>query len=184
MRRPARRPGCPREHDAQDVRVLVPVEERAEVEELGRSPRREPRPRVGLARLELVQPGASIAQLALEDEEVVAARLHTHEQDVEGGDVDPCRVEPALERLDERRARAGEGIEHAAAAREIAARQHFGELRDELPEVRVQAVHVLRPLALREVALRPRELEVDVGVESVLRRGHRHGRVLRRGRDS
>ena len=81
-------------------------------------------------------------------------------------------VVPALERLDERRARAGERVEHAAAARDVAAQQLLDELRDELPEVRMQAVDVLRPLALRQLALGPRELDVELGVEGVLR--HRH----------
>ena len=42
VRRQPRRPGRAREHDAKDVGVLVLVDERAEVEELGRRLRREP----------------------------------------------------------------------------------------------------------------------------------------------
>ncbi len=37
----------------------------------------------------------------------------------------------------------------------------------------MQTVDVLRPLALGKLALGPRELEVDVGVESLLRPRHR-----------
>ena len=50
--------------------------------------------------------------------------------------------------------------------------QRLDELRDELAEVRVEPVDVLRPLALGKLTLRPGELEVDLGVERVLRRGH------------
>jgi hypothetical protein len=42
----------------------------------------------------------------------------------------------------------------------------------------MQPVDVLRPLALGEFALGPRELEVDVGVKGVLR--PRHGEPFRR----
>jgi hypothetical protein len=50
--------------------------------------------------------------------------------------------------------------------------QRLDELRDELAEVRMQAVDVLRPLPLGEVGLGPREVEVDAPVERVLGRGH------------
>ena len=113
-----------------------------------------------------------VPDLALEPEGLVALHLHAHQQRVERGDVDAGRVETALQRLDERRARAGERIEDAAAGTEVPPEQHLDELRDELPEIRVQAVDVPRPLPLRKLALRPRELEVDAGVKSVLRRCH------------
>src|SRR5262245_42025941 len=57
--------------------------------------------------------------------------------------------------------------------------QRLDELRDELPEVWVQPVDVLRPLALGQVALRPGEIEVELAVESVLRRCHRPDHLLR-----
>ncbi len=52
--------------------------------------------------------------------------------------------------------------------------QRLDELRDELPEVRVKAVDVLRPLPLRQLRLRPRKLEVvgELAVERVLGRSH------------
>ena len=50
--------------------------------------------------------------------------------------------------------------------------QRLDELRDELAEVRVEAVDVLRPLALRQRRLRPGELEVVLLVEGFL--GGRH----------
>ena len=37
----------------------------------------------------------------------------------------------------------------------------------------MQPVDVLRPLALGQLALGPRQVEVDLGVERVLRRRHR-----------
>ena len=84
----------------------------------------------------------------------------------------PHGVVAALERLHERRPRARERVEHAAAAGDIPLEQRLDELRDELAEVRMEPVDVLRPLALGQLALRPRELEVDAAVERVLSRGH------------
>src|SRR5580765_315419 len=59
-----------------------------------------------------------------------------------------------------------------APGREITADQRLDELRDELAEVRMEPVDVLRALALGQVALGPRKLEVDLGIEGVLCRGH------------
>ena len=70
------------------------------------------------------------------------------------------------------------------AARQVAGEQRLDELRDELAELRMQAVDVFGALALRQVALGPRELEVDLRVELILRRGHAPGfgaRVLSPG---
>jgi hypothetical protein len=50
--------------------------------------------------------------------------------------------------------------------------QRLYQLGDELPEVRMQPVDVLGALPLGEVALRPRQVEVDAPVERVLGRGH------------
>jgi len=52
----------------------------------------------------------------------------------------------------------------------MAAEELLDELGDELPQVRVEAVDVLRPLALGQVTLRPGELCVELGVDRVLRR--------------
>src|SRR5439155_4960849 len=57
-------------------------------------------------------------------------------------------------------------------ARQVPLEQRLDELRDELPQVGMEAVDVLRPLALGQVALGPGKLQVDAGVEGVLRRGH------------
>ena len=153
--------------------MLVLRDQLPEREQLARSPRREPRPHVAVRRvprgLERPESTDHVTQLALEDEEVVALRLHPHEERVEGGDVDAARVEPALERLDERRSRARKRVEDPAAGPEVAREQRLDELRDELPQVRMEPVDVLRPLPLGEVALRPRELEIDVAVERFLR---------------
>ena len=55
---------------------------------------------------------------------------------------------------------------------EVAAEERLHELRDELPEVRVQPVNVLRPFPLGEVALGPGKVEVEIAVERVLCRSH------------
>ena len=185
MRRASRGAGGAREHDAHHVTVLVVLDQRAVEDELGRGFRRVPRVHEGVRpgrprSVEGLEPAQRVAQLVLEREEVVLGRLDAHQQAVEGGDVDPGRIAPALERLDERRAGAGERVEHVPRARQVPLEQRLDELRDELPEVRVQPVDVLRPLALGQVALRPGEVEVELAVERVLRRSHRPDAVRRR----
>src|SRR5579862_6925942 len=175
MRRQSRRPGSAREDHAQDVCVLELVDERAEGEKLARGTRREP-DALPVARLRAASAlGApkSLQQLPFEVEQVVAAGLDPHQQAVESGDVDANRVEPALEGLHERRAAAGKRIEHPPAGPNVAPEELLDELRDELAEIRMEAMDVLRPLALGQLALRPGEVEVDLGVEHVLRDRHR-----------
>ena len=177
VRRPASRAGGAREDDAEDVGVLVVHEQRAEAQQLARGARRVPVPdesvRPARCALPALEPAQTVAQLRLERERVVAAGLDAHQQAVEGGDVAAGRAHAALERLDEGGAGAGERVEHALAADEVALEQHLDELRDELPEVRVEAVDVLGADALGQLGLGPREVEVEVGVERFL--GRRHG---------
>ena len=68
----------------------------------------------------------------------------------------------------------GERIEDTATRRHVPAEQLLDELRDVLAEIWMEAVNVLRPIALGQVALRPREVEIQAGVELLLRR-HRAG---------
>ena len=159
VRREPRRARGAREHDPQHVGVLVAVEHRPEPEQvgggLGREPLADVRGRLADRPLTSLEPRERVAEVVLEDELVVARRLHAHQQAVERGEVDPGRAEAALERLDERRARAGERVEDGAARGDVAAEELLDELRDELAEVRMKAMDVLRPLPLRELLLRP-----------------------------
>ena len=92
-------------------------------------------------------------------------------------------MDPERVGLDERRPRSRERVVDDGSGREAAAKQRLGQLRHELAQVRVQAVDVLRPQPLRQVALRPRELVVDLGVERRLRAaGHGDHATGRRGR--
>src|SRR5439155_15289554 len=88
------------------------------------------------------------------------------------GDVRAGRIETGFERLHKRRPRPRERIEHMLSRSEVAAEERLHELRDELPEVRVQPVNVLRPFPLGEVALGPGKVEVEIAVERVLCRSH------------
>jgi hypothetical protein len=184
VRRAPRGPGRARQDDSQDIRVLVVVDKPAEEEQLGGGPRRVPVANVfrDLAvrtpTVELLEPRARVTQLRLEHERVVLGRLHAHEEAVEGGDVRAARGEPRLERLHQCRPRPCERIEDAAA-RHVTLEQRLDELRDELAQVRMEPVDVLRSLPLGELPLRPRKVEVDAPVERVLRRGHGPERVLR-----
>ena len=157
VRRPASRSSRAGQDDAKDVAVLVLGDQLPEREQLARRLGREPPPHVaarGVARrAEHVEAADHLAQLPLEDEKVVAPRLDPHEERVEGHDIDAPCVEPALERLDERRPRARERVEDPAADPEVPGEQRLDELRDELAQVRVEPVEVLRPLPLGEVAL-------------------------------
>jgi len=186
-RREASRARAPREYDAQHVAVLVIGDERAEKEQIRSGTRRDPVAPIaacpsGRRHLEAFEAGEGVAKLGLEDEQVEADGLHAHQQAVERRDVDAGRVEPALERLNERGARARKRIENSPADRDLAAEQLLDELGGELAEIRVQAVDMLRALALRKIALGPGEVEVELRVERVLRR-RRPRFVLRRLRD-
>jgi hypothetical protein len=153
-RSPCRSRG-PGEHDAQDVRVEIVVDERAEAEQLACRTRCEPSAYVALGALgaRLADPVAGRTELPLEHERVVVACLDLHQQAVEGCNVGSGRVEPGFQRLNERRSRAGERVEDVLVGDEVASDQPFDELRNELAEVRVQPMHVLRPLTLRQLRL-------------------------------
>ena len=111
-------------------------------------------------------------QLGAQRVDVVAFRLDANEQAVERGELRTGRVESGLEGLHERRPRTGERIEHVSARLEVAVEQNLDELRDELPVVGVQPVHVPRPHVLGQRTLRPRQFEVERRVQLVLRDGH------------
>src|SRR5439155_16042696 len=108
----------------------------------------------------LFEPHDAVPQLFLERELVVARHLDAHQQAVEGRDVRPGGIAAALERLDERRSGAGEWIEDATPNRHVSREQDFYQLRDELPEIRMEPVDVLRALAVGQVRLGPRQGEV------------------------
>src|SRR4029450_4592078 len=114
----------------------------------------------GAPAFELPQPPHDLPELRLEREQVVPPRLDLHEQAVEGGDVDAGRVVAALEALDQSRPGARKGGEHPPAARHVALEQDLDELWDELPEVRVKPVDVLRAHPLGQVALRAPEIAI------------------------
>ena len=119
VRREPRRARGAREHDPQHVGVLVVVGERRGSAAARRAPaarttsrhtatRRPQRPRRARS-ARARRAGRARARTGC------ARRLDAHQQAVERRDVDADRVEAALERLDERRPRAGERIEHAPA---------------------------------------------------------------------
>ena len=112
------------------------------------------------------------AKVAPQSVEIVRPRLHAREQRIEARDVDARRVVARLERLHERRARARERIEDTAAGRDMPLEKRLDELWDELAEVRMEAVDVLRSLALGQRRLGPGELEVVLLVQGFL--GGRH----------
>ena len=170
------RPRSPREDHAKDVAMPVLRDQSSECDEFGGR-----RGRVPLAQVIAHTPAAPrqrldthrhIPQLRRHFEEIVGSRLDPHEQAIESGDVHARRVQTALEGLDEHRPRPCERIKDVVARLEVAVEQHLDELRDELAVVWVEPVDVLRPLALRELGLRPREVEVQGRVQLVLRDGH------------
>ena len=175
------------EDDAQHVAGRDLVEKRPEMEELGRRARRVPvlhvRRGVGghrSVRLErrglLMRP----EQVAADRVEVVAARLDTHQQAVEAGDVDPGREATRLERLHEGRPGPRKRVEHMTSRNDIPVDERLDELRHELPEVGMETMDVLRPLPFGKLRLGPREREVEPAVEGLLR--GRHTRVFVAGR--
>ncbi len=177
----ARRARRTREHDPQHVGVLVVPDQRAEPQQvigrLGREPHRDvARSRLGRPLAALVPP-ERIPEVVLQREEVVAARLDPHQEAVERGQIDPRGLVAALERLDERGPGSRERIEHTASWSHVAPQELLDELRDELPEIRMQAMDVLRALALGQLTLRPGEIDVQPGVQRIL--GRRHEGLIR-----
>ena len=177
----ARRPRGSCEDDAEHVDRCGAFGERAEVEQLRGRARRVPgadeRRRLrGIAAVGLERRGLLVGpqEVAADRVEVVPAGLDAHQQAVEAGDVDADRVPPRLERLHEGRPRAGERVEHRPTRLDVAIEERLDELRDELAEVRVQAMDVLRPLPLRQLLLGPGERHVQAPVERLLRGRHRH----------
>ncbi len=181
MRRAAGRAGGAREDDAEHVGRADLLDERrrsggarpppaARTTRAG-TPRRRAGSRAGRrvrARL-LVRP----EEVAPEGVEVVLARLHAHQQAVEARDVAARGVVARLERLDERRPRARRtGRARGRRLGTYRLEQRLDELGHELAEVRVQAVDVLRALALGQLGLGPGERPVDaeVAVERLLGR--------------
>ena len=176
VRREPCRPRSAGENDPQHVRVLVAFEHRPEPEQVVGGGWGEPladvRSRLADRSLTSLEPRERIAKIVLEDELVVARGLHVHQQAVERGEIDSGGAKAALERLDERRARAGERIEDGSARGDVAPEELLDELGDELAEIGVKAMDVLRALPLRELLLRPRELDVELRVERILGRRH------------
>ncbi len=56
---------------------------------------------------------------------------------------------------------------------EVATEQNLDELRNELAQVGMEAMDVLRSLPLGKIALRPGEIEVELAVEGFLSERHR-----------
>ena len=175
MRRPPRRARGAREDHAQHVGALVVGDERAEAKQVVARLRREPRAHV---RRRAGRPSPPRARSA-RARRAARARARTGcahrvltpiSRQLNAAMSTPTESSPRLERLHERRPGAGERIEHAAARRHVPAEELLDELRDVLAEIRMQPVDVLRPLALGQVALGPGEVEVEPGVELLLRR--------------
>src|SRR5580704_14497435 len=101
----------------------------------------------------------------LEGPEGIHRRLDPCEQAVERRHVASDRICTEGVRLDERRPRTDEWVIHATPGREIPLEEHLDQLRDVLSKVRVQLVDMLGALRLGEIRLRPRKLQVDLGVE-------------------
>ena len=75
--------------------------------------------------------------------------------------------------FDRQGARPAEGVVDNVARTEVTLEKDLNKLWNEFTEVGMKAVNVLCPLTLRKLALRPRELKIDVLVERLLRQtGH------------
>ena len=82
-------------------------------------------------------------------------RLDPRNQTVERGDVAPDRMRAEGVRLDERRARTDERVVDAVSGLKASMEEELHELRNELAEVRMKAMDVLRARSLRKLGLRP-----------------------------
>src|SRR6266545_3252404 len=163
----ARRAG---EDHLPELGVLRSCDSLAKSGELGDRAVREPALQVGGAGRRL---GGRLRSREADDVDqkragLVRGRLDPHQQAVEGGHVAAGRAGTEGVRLDKRRARPSERIPHEVPGPGMPAEEDFGELGHELSQVWMEAVHVLRPLTLGQLLLRPRELEVDFLVEGGL----------------
>src|SRR4051812_17928871 len=95
------------------------------------------------------------AERELELAQRVPDRLGPTEQAVERRDVTADGGGAEDVRLHERRTRTGEGVVDAIRRREVTFEEDLDQLRDELAEIRMEAVHVLRALDLRKLVLGP-----------------------------
>ena len=178
----SRAPGgarSPRKDDAPEPGIGRTWHACAEGEQLANRARRKPPVQVrrGVPRHGLALRLPELNDVREQSLRVVHRRLRFGEHAVERRHV--TARSPHAERVgfDERRPRAGKRIPDEVAGRAIAPQEDFRELWHELPEIRMQPVHVLRPLALGKVGFRPRELEIDLTVEGGLRA---HGYRVRR----
>ena len=155
MRRPTRGAGGAGQNDSRRIRVrAVQLAGRLAVakqlaERLRRIPPREPG---GRACSRAPPPARALehsSKRQLELAQRVTVRLDAREQAVEGRDVAARGVDSERIRLDEGRPGAYERVVDSIAAREVAAQEGLDELRDELAEVGMEAMDVLRALGLR-----------------------------------
>ena len=165
-----RRTGRARQDDTPEVGVRGVLDACAEGQELGQRARCEPAREVrgGRAGLDGHARRRERDHVGEEQLTVVLGGLHAREQAVERGHVAAGRGRSEGIRLDKRRSRARERIPHEAAGAAVTAEEDLDELRDELAEIRMEPVDVLRPLPLGKLRLRPRQLEVDLLVEGSL----------------
>ena len=187
MGRAPRRPRRASEHDPQDVGMLVLVGDRAKAQQVIARSRSEPaahiRGRTGCVTLAPLESRERLAEIVLEPERIVRSGLHTHQQAVERRDVDTGGVETALERLDERRSRTGERIEHPPARRHVTAEELLDELRHVFPEIRdAGGGRASCGGARGGHALGPRQVEIEALVDLLL--GARHDAEFAVGRGS
>ena len=163
----ARRAG---ENDVPEVGVRRRGDPRPKGEQLGEGARRKPLLEVRRCRRRR-RPVRRVALSRQEDDvgeeclRFVPRGLHAGQKAVERRDVAAGRAGAEGVGLDERRPGAREGIPDECARPRVASQEDLCELRHELAEVRVESVDVLRPLPLRELGLRPGELQVDSRVE-------------------
>ena len=168
-REPRRARGA-REHDPPEVGIRRELDTRTKGQELRQGASGEPARKVRRRGLALGRLGRRRERDDVGEEQlaVVLGGLHAGEQDVERRHVAAGRGRSEGVRLDERRPRARERIPDETAPAPVAAEEDFDELGDELAEVRMESVDVLRPLPLGKLRLRPRKLEVDLLVEGRL----------------
>ena len=170
------RAGGARQHEPRDLACVrvecgcgVAIGEKLAQGSVGK-PRPRPLPRLHRrrwARLPRRLEGAAESELDLA--QPMRAGLHTRHQAVERRDVASGRVAAVHVRLDEGRARPAERVVDRLPRPEEPSQEHLDELGDELAEVGMERMHVLRTLLLRQCFLGPRELQVDALVERALR---------------
>ncbi len=148
-------PSRPRQDDAPNIsnRVIETLDCRTIREQLAKRLLAEPLPKPRGSAPQVIGPGSSsLLEGALETKlhgrQRVCACLNACQQAIERGDIASDGICPKGIGLNKRCSRSDKRVIHTVTRSKVATQKGFDELRDELSEIRMKRMNVLRPLEL------------------------------------